>query len=257
MHTRAAPCLACKLRKQEGHRVAARLNRCRYWYTLPPEVTYVRGGYLPLSCRYLEVRLAGCKIHSQGWKLPWGWKIWKWFLKNQNALKPMPVYAKGSGTFEGTQFPSFFRSRQLVFWRPSIWFTQNGVNIYRQCPFSLCLALLDITLFSDKHKQNGHCQYIVTPFWVNMIDDLQKTSCRDLKNEGNWVPSNVPEPLHNGASNEIKEIEVCKMWPKVKLYCAPICDPIMFKPFLDDAKSPKFCAKCFSLSNSQILDVFL
>ena len=46
-------------------------------------------------------------------------------------------------------------------------------------------ALLDITLFSDKHKENGYCQYIVTPFWVNMIDDLQKTSCHDLKNEGN------------------------------------------------------------------------
>ena len=55
-------------------------------------------------------------------------------------------------------------------------------------------------------------------------------------------------PLHNGASNEIKEIKVCKKCPKVKPYCAPIFDPIMFKPFLDDAKLPKFCAKCFSLS---------
>ena len=37
--------------------------------------------------------------------------------------------------------------------------------------------------------------YIFTPFWVNLMDDLQKTSCHNLKNEWNWVPSNVPEPL--------------------------------------------------------------
>ena len=67
--------------------------------------------------------------------------LWKWVLKNQNALKSISVYAEGSGTYDGTQFPSFFRSWQLVFWRPSIWFTQNGVNIYRQRPFSLCLSL--------------------------------------------------------------------------------------------------------------------
>ena len=54
--------------------------------------------------------------------------------------------------------------------------------------------------------------------------------------------------LHNGASNEIKEIEVWKKCPKVKPYCSPIFDPIMFKPFFADAKLPKFCAKCFSLS---------
>ena len=41
--------------------------------------------------------------------------------------------------------------------------------------------------------------------------------------------------MHNGASNEIKEIKVCKKCPKVKPYCAPIFDPIVFKPFLDDA----------------------
>ena len=54
--------------------------------------------------------------------------------------------------------------------------------------------------------------------------------------------------LHNGASNEIKEIEVCKKCSKVKPYCAPTFYPIMFKPFSDGAKSPKYCAKCFSLS---------
>ena len=42
------------------------------------------------------------------------------------------------------------------------------------------------------------------------------------------------EPVHNGASNEIKEIKVCKKCPKVKPYCVPIFDPNMFKPFLDD-----------------------
>ena len=46
----------------------------------------------------------------------------------------------------------------------------------------------------------------------------------------------LTDSLHNGASNEIKEIEVCKKCPKVKPYCAPIFDPIMIKPFLDDAK---------------------
>ena len=64
------------------------------------------------------------------------------------------------------------------------------------------------------------------------------------------------QSMHNGASNEIKEIEVCKKCPKEKPYCAPIFDPIMFKPFLDDAILPKFCVKCFSLSNSHILGVF-
>ena len=57
------------------------------------------------------------------------------------------------------------------------------------------------------------------------------------------------ESLHNGASNEIKEIKICKKCPKVEPYYAPIFVPIMFKPFLDDAKLPKFCANCFSLLN--------
>ena len=61
---------------------------------------------------------------------------WKWVPMNQDALKSMSEYAKGSGTFDGTQFPSFFRSWQLVFWRSSIRFTQNGVNMYWQCLFS-------------------------------------------------------------------------------------------------------------------------
>ena len=65
-------------------------------------------------------------------------------------------------------------------------------------------------------------------------------------------------PLHNGASNEIKEIKVFKKCPKVKPYCVPIFDPIMFKPFLDGAKLPKFCAKCFYLSKqSNIACIFL
>ena len=42
--------------------------------------------------------------------------------------------------------------------------------------------------------------------------------------------------MHYGASNEIKEIEVCKKCPKVEPYCAPIFNPIMAKTFLDDAK---------------------
>ena len=54
--------------------------------------------------------------------------------------------------------------------------------------------------------------------------------------------------MHYGPSNEIKEIEVCKKCPKVKPYCMPIFDPIMVKPFLDDAKWPKFCTKYVSLS---------
>ena len=54
--------------------------------------------------------------------------------------------------------------------------------------------------------------------------------------------------MHYGASNEIKEIEVCKKCPKVKPYCVPIFDPIMAKHFQDDAKLPKFCTKYVSLS---------
>ena len=42
--------------------------------------------------------------------------------------------------------------------------------------------------------------------------------------------------LHYGASNEIKEIEVCKKCPKVEPYFVPIFDPIVVKPCLDDAK---------------------
>ena len=48
--------------------------------------------------------------------------------------------------------------------------------------------------------------------------------------------------LHNGASNEIKEVKVCKKCAKLKPYCVPMFDPTMFKPFLDDAKLPTFCA---------------
>ena len=43
-------------------------------------------------------------------------------------------------------------------------------------------------------------------------------------------------PVHYGASNEIKEIEVCKKCPKVEPYFVPIFDPIVVKPCLDDAK---------------------
>ena len=42
---------------------------------------------------------------------------------NPNALKLMWAYAKGSGTFDRTQFHSFFRLWQLVFWRSSIRFS--------------------------------------------------------------------------------------------------------------------------------------
>ena len=45
--------------------------------------------------------------------------LWKWTSTDQNALKWMKAYAKGSGTFDGTDFRSFFRSWQLVFWRSS------------------------------------------------------------------------------------------------------------------------------------------
>ena len=45
----------------------------------------------------------------------------------------------------------------------------------------------------------------------------------------------------------IREIKVFKKCPKVNPYCNAIFDPILFKPFLDGAKWPKFCAKYFSL----------
>ena len=47
---------------------------------------------------------------------------------------------------------------------------------------------------TNTRKMDIACIYF-TPFWVNLMDDLQKTSCHNLKNEWNWVPSNVPEPL--------------------------------------------------------------
>ena len=91
----------------------------------------------------------------------------------------------------------------------------------------------------------------------NKLASLKATLVQnyDRPNALQWVAQCT---LHNGASNEIKEIKVCKKWPKVKPYCAPICDPIMFKTFLDDAKLPKFSAKCFSLSKqSNIGCIFL
>ena len=41
----------------------------------------------------------------------------------------------------------------------------------------------------------------------------------------------VVATLHNGASNEIKEIKVFKKCPKVEPYCMPIFDPNRFEPF--------------------------
>ena len=38
-------------------------------------------------------------------------------------------------------------------------------------------------------------------------------------------------PVHNGASNEIKEIKVFKKCPKVEPYYMPMFDPNRFKPF--------------------------
>ena len=46
----------------------------------------------------------------------------------------------------------------------------------------------------------------------------------------------VDVSMHYGASNEIKEIEVCKKCPKVEPYFVRIFDPIVVKPCLDDAK---------------------
>ena len=57
-----------------------------------------------------------------------------------------------------------------------------------------------------------------------------------------------------GASNGIKYIKVRKKCPNVKLYYVPIFDPIMFKPFLDDAELPKFCARCFYLSKQSNIE---
>ena len=51
----------------------------------------------------------------------------------------------------------------------------------------------------------------------------------------------------------IREIKVCKKCSKVNSYCDAIFDPIMFKPFLDGAKLPKYCAKYWSLSKMMTL----
>ena len=45
--------------------------------------------------------------------------LWKRAPADPNAPKWMRAYAKDSGTVDGTDFHSFFRSWQLVFWRLS------------------------------------------------------------------------------------------------------------------------------------------
>ena len=62
------------------------------------------------------------------------------------------------------------------------WFSEGHQS---DLPKMEARALHFITLFSDKHKENGLCLYIFTPFWENQMDGLQKTSCHDLENEGN------------------------------------------------------------------------
>ena len=49
-----------------------------------------------------------------------------------------------------------------------------------------------------------------------------------------------------------REIKVFKKCPKVNPYCNAIFDPILFKPFLYDAKLPKFCVKYFFSNWSNI-----
>ena len=55
----------------------------------------------------------------------------RWPTTDQKALKWMRAYAKGSGTVDGTDFRSFFRSWRLFLWRSSFSFInllQNYVS---------------------------------------------------------------------------------------------------------------------------------
>ena len=65
--------------------------------------------------------------------------------------------------------------------------------------------------------------------WPSMINLLSFQSSPICSQPA--VSFSAAAPLHNGASNEIKEIKFCKECPKVKPYCAPIFYPILFKPF--------------------------
>ena len=75
--------------------------------------------------------------------------------------------------------------------------------------------------------------------WAQIYHLLQYISNFLTKDMSSWHvkftfvehPSGVDVTLHNGASNEIKEIKVCKKCLKENPYCALIFDPIMFKPF--------------------------
>ena len=85
------------------------------------------------------------------------------------------------------------------------------------------------------YPPNPYCEH------PPMCDAIQKIRRQNQKKFSSplyppnlWAGPSAESSLQNGASNEIKEIKVCKKCPKVKPYCAPIFYPIMFKPFLDD-----------------------
>ena len=76
------------------------------------------GGWVDLSPFLIRTSRKGTDVVTPLGLEKYGrieFSIWKWVPMNQNALKSMSEYAKGSGTFDGTQFRSFFRSWQPVF----------------------------------------------------------------------------------------------------------------------------------------------
>ena len=84
------------------------------------------------------------------------------------------------------------------------------------------------------HKKDDICAMRkIRSLVVAMPDDI--ITVQNLQNQSTRIHKLV-SAMHYGASNEIKEIEVCKKCPKVEPYFVPIFDPIVVKPCLDDAK---------------------
>ena len=100
---------------------------------------------------------------------------------------------------------------------------------------------------------------IIKCWWWEQLGLCRRSGrlCISKSIGGDKYQPNISKSMHYGASNEIKEIKVCKKCPKVKPYCDAIFDQIMSKPFLDGTKWPKFCVKYFSfVKKSKVLGVF-
>ena len=112
------------------------------------------------------------------------------------------------------QLPISVQFATAFFWQV---FSRSKLNLCTKCFFFFCI-----------YNSCPFCQWF-------FLDRCRKIIYHKSAMPGIFgISFSSAQTLHNGASNEIKEIEVCKKCPKVKPYCVPIFDPNMFKPFLDD-----------------------